>query len=129
NLVKAGHRVQGHDLNPAAVAAAAQAGVAAAGSVAAAAAGADIVITMLVAGRDVTALYREALLGAADPGTLFIDASTIDVESAREAHRLAASHGMAAIDAPVSGGVAGAEAGTLTFMAGGDEAALARARP
>src|ERR1700722_7473299 len=90
---------------------------------------AEIVITMLPAGRHVTALYQEALVGAVRPGTLLIDSSTIDMKAAQEAHRLAAQHGLAALDAPVSGGVGGAAAGTLTFMCGGDAAAFARAKP
>jgi 3-hydroxyisobutyrate dehydrogenase len=129
NLVRAGHRVQGFDLAPAAMQAAREQGITAVASVAEAARGAGVVVTMLVAGRDVTSLYQGGLLDQAQPGTLFIDASTIDVASARAAHELAASRGMASIDAPVSGGVAGAQAATLTFMVGGDEAAVERARP
>ena len=83
---------------------------------------------MLPAGRHVVAAY-EGLLAAAAPGTLFIDCSTIDVESARAAHAAAAAAGMASIDAPVSGGTGGAAAGTLTFMAGGSEADFTRAQP
>jgi 3-hydroxyisobutyrate dehydrogenase len=84
---------------------------------------------MLPAGRHVTLVYREALLDAARPGTLFIDSSTIDVASAREAHRLARSKSMASVDAPVSGGTGGAAAGTLTFMVGGQDEAVVPARP
>jgi 3-hydroxyisobutyrate dehydrogenase len=90
--------------------------------------GADCVITMLPAGRHVVAAYQD-LLPAAPAGALFIDSSTIDVASARTAHEAAAAAGMAALDAPVSGGVGGAVAGTLTFMVGGDPAAFARGRP
>ena len=129
NLIRAGHTVQGFDLAPAALQAAVAKGINAMTSAAEAARGAEVVITMLVAGRDVTSLYQGGLLDRAQPGTLFIDASTIDVASARAAHDLAGARGMASIDAPVSGGVAGAQAATLTFMVGGDAAAVARARP
>ncbi|MFD5697272.1 3-hydroxyisobutyrate dehydrogenase [Streptomyces lasiicapitis] len=130
NLVKAGHRVVGHDLVPDALDAAVAAGVEAAPSAVAAAAEADVVLTMLPAGRHVLALYQdEGLLAAARPGTLFVDCSTIDVADARTAHEAAVAAGHRAVDAPVSGGVMGAEAGTLTFMVGGDEAAFAQAEP
>ncbi|GGO49363.1 3-hydroxyisobutyrate dehydrogenase [Streptomyces lasiicapitis] len=130
NLVKAGHRVVGHDLVPKALDAAVAAGVEAAPSAVAAAAEADIVLTMLPAGRHVLALYQdEGLLAAARPGTLFVDCSTIDVADARTAHEAAVAAGHRAVDAPVSGGVMGAEAGTLTFMVGGDEDAFAQAEP
>lgn len=129
-LVAAGHRVIGYDLSAASLEAAARTGVEPAASAAATAAGADVVITMLPAGRHVLALYRdEGLLAAARPGTLFVDCSTIDVADARAAHEAAAAAGHQALDAPVSGGVTGAEAGTLTFMAGGGEAEFARAAP
>ncbi|MFE2375265.1 3-hydroxyisobutyrate dehydrogenase [Streptomyces sp. NPDC059398] len=130
NLVGAGHRVLGHDLMPELLATAVKAGVEAAGSSAEAAAVADVVITMLPAGRHVLGLYRaERLLAAARPGTLFIDCSTIDVADARGAHEAASAAGMRALDAPVSGGVVGAGAGTLTFMAGGGAAEFAEAEP
>ncbi|MDT0433884.1 MULTISPECIES: 3-hydroxyisobutyrate dehydrogenase [Streptomyces] len=128
NLVGAGHRVVGHDLVPAALEGAVAAGVHPAASAAEAVAGADIVLTMLPAGRHVLGLYDE-ILAAARPGTLFVDCSTIDVADARTAHRRAADAGMRGLDAPVSGGVVGAEAGTLTFMAGGGEAEFAEALP
>ncbi|MFI0263929.1 3-hydroxyisobutyrate dehydrogenase [Streptomyces sp. NPDC017056] len=130
NLVGAGHRVTGFDLVPEALAAAAGAGVEPAASAVAAVADADVVITMLPAGRHVLALYEDqGLLAAARPGTLFVDCSTIDVADARAAHEAAARAGQQALDAPVSGGVVGAEAGTLTFMAGGGAAEFARAEP
>ncbi len=130
NLVKAGHRVTGFDLVPEALAAAAEAGVEPAASATAAVADADVVITMLPAGRHVLALYEDGgLLAAARPGTLFMDCSTIDVADARAAHEAAVRAGHQALDAPVSGGVVGAGAGTLTFMAGGGEAEFARAEP
>ncbi|MGW5864959.1 3-hydroxyisobutyrate dehydrogenase [Streptomyces sp. NPDC055239] len=130
NLVKAGHRVLGHDLLPELLAEAVENGVVAAGSSTDAAAVADVVITMLPAGRHVLSLYQEeGLLAAARPGTLFIDCSTIDVADARSAHTAATAAGMRALDAPVSGGVVGADAGTLTFMAGGGDAEFAEADP
>ncbi|MFC8175252.1 3-hydroxyisobutyrate dehydrogenase [Streptomyces sp. NPDC057325] len=130
NLVKAGHRVLGFDLVPDLLAGAAAAGVEPAASAAEAAAEADVVVTMLPAGRHVLALYGEqGLLAAARPGTLFIDCSTIDVADARAAHEAVATAGHRALDAPVSGGVVGAEAATLTFMAGGGDAEFAAAEP
>ncbi|MFJ9407317.1 3-hydroxyisobutyrate dehydrogenase [Streptomyces sp. NPDC101393] len=130
NLVQAGHRVLGYDLAADSLAAATAAGVETAGSAPAAASGADVVITMLPAGRHVLALYRdEGLLAAARPGTLFIDCSTIDVADARRAHEAATAAGHRALDAPVSGGVVGAEAATLTFMTGGGAAEFAEAEP
>ncbi|MFF9315592.1 3-hydroxyisobutyrate dehydrogenase [Streptomyces sp. NPDC014748] len=128
NLAGAGHRVLGHDLVPAALEAAAVHGVEPAATAAGAVAEADVVLTMLPAGRHVLGLYDD-LLPAARPGALFVDCSTIDVAAARTAHERAAAAGMRSLDAPVSGGVVGAEAGTLTFMAGGGEAEFAEARP
>ena len=129
NLVKAGHIVQGFDVVPAANEAAATAGIKVAPSAMAAVRAADIVISMLPNGKSVLELYGTGILQAAAPGTLFIDSSTVDVASARAAHELAAAAGMASLDAPVSGGVGGASAGTLTFMAGGADDAFARAKP
>jgi len=128
NLVKAGHRVAGFDLVEALRASAAESGVAAATSARAAVAQADVVITMLPAGRHVVAVWAD-ILPAARGGALFIDCSTIDVDSARRAHEAAAAAGMASLDAPVSGGVGGAAAASLTFMAGGAEAAFAAGKP
>jgi 3-hydroxyisobutyrate dehydrogenase len=128
NLVRAGHEVRGYDVSEGQRSAAAAGGVAAAEGAVAAVVGADVVITMLPAGRHVLLVYAE-LLPAAAAGTLFVDCSTIDVDSARAAHGLAAQAGMASLDAPVSGGTGGATAGTLTFMAGGSDAAFARAEP
>lgn len=128
NLTKAGHRVRGHDLAPAAMETAAGAGVEPAASATEAVADADVVISMLPAGRHVLALYGD-ILTAARPGTLFVDCSTIDVADARAAHDRAVAAGMRALDAPVSGGVMGAEAATLTFMAGGEEPEFAEALP
>jgi 3-hydroxyisobutyrate dehydrogenase len=128
NLRRAGHAVRGFDLSPAANEAAMATGVDIAGSAAAAVQGADTVVTMLPAGKHVTACYAD-ILPVAAAGTLFIDCSTIDVASARAAHQAAAAAGMASVDAPVSGGVGGAQAGTLTFMAGGAQAAFDQAEP
>lgn len=128
NLVQAGLSVTGFDLVQDNLDQARDAGVGIAESGPQAVEGADVVITMLPAGSHVLAVYRE-LVPLADEGTLFIDCSTIDVDSSRQAHRLAADYQMLSIDAPVSGGVGGAEAGTLTFMAGGSKEAFARAEP
>ncbi|GGG32707.1 3-hydroxyisobutyrate dehydrogenase [Chelatococcus composti] len=128
NLVKAGHRVHGYDIVAASREAAAANGVAIAASAAEAVAASEVVITMLPAGKHVVAVWKE-ILPAARAGTLFIDSSTIDVESARRAHAMAHEAGMDAVDAPVSGGVGGAQAATLTFMAGGTDGAFARAKP
>jgi 3-hydroxyisobutyrate dehydrogenase len=128
NLVAAGHTVRGFDPVPAAAEAAASHGVQVLDSGAAAASGADVVITMLPHGDAVKRAYAE-LLPAVGEGTLFIDSSTISVDDAREVHALAASHGVAQLDAPVSGGVKGAVAGTLAFMVGGQGDAVERARP
>ncbi|WP_109110884.1 3-hydroxyisobutyrate dehydrogenase, partial [Azospirillum sp. TSO35-2] len=128
NLVKAGHQVHGFDLVPAAIDAATAAGVTIAPSPAAVAAAAEVVITMLPGGKHVLGVYGD-IVPAVKPGALLIDCSTIDVESARKAHALAAERGAASLDAPVSGGVGGASAGTLTFMAGGEAEAFERARP
>ncbi len=131
NLVTAGHTVQGFDLAPAALDAAAARGVNLAQSAAAAVAGADVVVTMLPSGRHVLAATtgEGGLFAAAEPGTLFIDSSTIDVASAGAFHEAAAAAGLPSLDAPVSGGVGGAEAGTLTFMCGGKPTAFAAAEP
>ncbi|KZS84105.1 3-hydroxyisobutyrate dehydrogenase [Mycobacterium persicum] len=128
NLVAAGHIVRAYDPVPAAVATAPAAGCAVCDSAADAVADASVVITMLPNGDVVKRCYAE-VLPAAQPGALFIDSSTISVDDAREVHALAASHGLAQLDAPVSGGVKGAAAGTLAFMVGGDADVLERARP
>ena len=129
NLSKAGHRVRGFDVVPAANEAAAKAGIIVAPSAVEAVQGASMVISMLPNGKLVLELYKSGILQAASPGTLFIDSSTIDIGSARAASVLAAEAGMASLDAPVSGGVGGAAAGTLTFMAGGGAEDFARAKP
>jgi len=131
NLLKAGHTVQGFDLMEDAVSRFVDNGGKAVGSLHEVASGADVIVTMLPAGQHVKSVYlgKDGLLAAADTGTLFIDSSTIDVETAREVAGAAQSSGMAMVDAPVSGGVGGAEAGTLTFMVGGSEDAFAKAKP
>ncbi len=130
NLIKAGHTVRGFDLVAESVKRAVAAGVTAADSAAAAAKGAEIVVTMLPAGRHVRqVLVDDGALAAAEMGTLFIECSTVDVATARDMHAAAEEAGMAMVDAPVSGGTAGAAAATLTFMVGGSDEAFARAEP
>ncbi|BCH24391.1 3-hydroxyisobutyrate dehydrogenase [Mesorhizobium sp. L-8-3] len=128
NLVKAGHTVQGFDLLPENLTVAREHGVTVMANAAAAVKHAEVVITMLPAGKHVLSVYEDIAAGA-PAGTLFIDCSTIDVESARKAHAIAARHKLLSIDAPVSGGTGGAAAGTLTFMAGGSREAFAKAEP
>ena len=128
NLVKAGHSVRGFDLSAASCEALAAAGGVAVGSVGEAVRGAEVVVTMLPAGAHVRAVLGE-VFGVAAAGALLIDSSTIDVATAREMAGVAEGRGFALLDAPVSGGTAGAAAGTLTFMVGGTEAAFARGRP
>ena len=128
NLVKAGHEVLGVDLVAALREAAAREGVGVANSAIEAVSRADVAITMLPAGKHVVAVWSE-VVGAAKQGALLIDSSTIDVESARRAHALAKGAGLLSIDAPVSGGVGGAMAASLTFMCGGAGDAFAVAKP
>src|ERR1700740_1020677 len=127
NLVAAGHVVRGFDPVPAAAAAAAAGGATIFDSAAEAVAEAEVVITMLPNGDVVRRCYAE-VLPAAQAGALFIDSSTISVNDSREVHSLAQSHGVSQLDAPVSGGVKGAVAGTLAFMVGGEETGLQRTR-
>ena len=128
NLVAAGHAVHGFDLVPALRATAEANGVTVRGSGTEAVEQADVVITSLPNGSVVTACYDE-VLPAAKPGTLFIDTSTISVDDARALNARATELGFAQLDAPVSGGVKGATAGTLAFMVGGADDAAERARP
>ncbi len=128
NLVKAGHQVSGFDLSQACLDIAKENGVELVNSVIEASVGKDVVITMLPAGHHVLSVYNE-VLDEANAGTLFIDCSTIDVDSSRTAHEKSKAAGMLSVDAPVSGGVGGASAGTLTFMAGGDLEAFEKAQP
>lgn len=128
NLVKGGHRVVGFDPVESAQVAAGEHGVEVVDAPSAAVADVDAVITMLPNGELVLATYDE-VLAAARPGTLFIDSSTIAVDDARQASARADAAGHRFLDAPVSGGVVGAEAGSLTFMVGGTEEDLEAARP
>lgn len=128
NLVKAGHTVQGFDPMPEAVAAAREAGVDVRESAADAVGGAEAVVTMLPNGRLVAATYADVLPAAAE-GTLFIDSSTISVDDARAVNAQAVAAGMRQVDAPVSGGVKGATAGTLAFMVGGTAEDFGAASP
>ena len=131
NLCRAGIKVRAFDLSRAAMDRAAEAGAQLVESADAAAAGAEIVVTMLPAGTHVLDVYFDTgkVARTATPGALFIDCSTIAVEDARTAHARAREAGFALVDAPVSGGVAAAEAGSLTFMVGGEVADFERARP
>lgn len=128
NLVKSGHAVTGFDLIAANNDAAASRGVTIATDAKAAVAEAEFVVTMLPAGAHVRAVWAD-VVSAAKPGTLFIDSSTIDVDSARAVHAIATDAGLRALDAPVSGGVGGAEAASLTFMCGGTVANFTAAQP
>ncbi|QPC92486.1 3-hydroxyisobutyrate dehydrogenase [Mesorhizobium sp. INR15] len=128
NLVKAGHTVHGFDLMPENLVVAREHGVVIMANALAAVKDADVVITMLPAGKHVLSVYED-IAPKAKSGALFIDSSTIDVESARKAHAIASKNGLLSIDAPVSGGTGGASAGTLTFMAGGSKDAFAAAEP
>ena len=131
NLVKAGHEVVGFDLSEPAVATASEAGLAIADNALAAAREAEVVISMLPAGEHARAVYLggDGVIAAVREGTLLIDCSTIDVATARAINDEASEAGVEMLDAPVSGGVAGAQGGTLTFMVGGSDSAFARAEP
>jgi len=129
NLAKAQHHVTAFDLSTAAVEAAVEKGAHKAASAAEAVKNAEIVVTMLPAGKHVREVYEKDVLPNVGKGTLLIDCSTIDVDSARHVAALAAKAGLEMVDAPVSGGVGGATAGTLTFMVGGGDAGFAKTRP
>lgn len=130
NLIKAGHDVTVYDLSIGAVELMVQVGATRAETANAAVADADVVVTMLPAGQHVRTVYLDdGILAHAKAGALLIDSSTIDVDSAKTVHAAAVAAGFSFIDAPVSGGTGGAEAGTLTFMCGGREDDMARARP
>jgi 3-hydroxyisobutyrate dehydrogenase len=131
NLLKAGHKVEGFDVNSAPVEKLVREGGASAASVKGAASRGDVVITMLPSGREVREVYLATggIIEAANSGTLLVDSSTIDVETARLVAAAAEARGLHMVDAPVSGGVVGAQAATLTFMVGGPEAAFVRAKP
>ena len=131
NLAKAGHEVKALDISKDALAKAVEAGCHAAKNAKDAVSSADVVVTMLPAGRHVKLVYAsdDGVFSYAKKGALFIDCSTIDVATARDVIGQAESNGFAMIDAPVSGGVGGAPAGTLTFMCGGTSEAFERAKP
>ncbi|MBY9067646.1 3-hydroxyisobutyrate dehydrogenase [Hyphomonas sp. WL0036] len=131
NLIKAGHTVAAFDLNAEAVSLASSKGARAADTVSDAVRDAEVVVSMLPAGKHVLSVYfgADGVAANAPKGAVLIDCSTIAVTDAREAHTKAEAAGFLMVDAPVSGGVAAAEAGTLTFMAGGEEAAFAKAEP
>jgi 3-hydroxyisobutyrate dehydrogenase len=128
NLVKAGHKVVGFDLVKTSLDQAKAGGAIIADSAAAAVKNADVVITMLPAGKHVVSVWSDIIASVAR-GALMIDCSTIDVESARQAHALAGKASVLSVDAPVSGGLGGATNATLTFMAGGGATAFAAAKP
>ena len=130
NLIKAGHDLKVFDLNEQTVQYVAQAGAKAADSAADAATEVEFVVTMLPVGANVRSVLQDAgVIDAVAPGTVLIDSSTIDVDTARAMHEVVAEAGYEFLDAPVSGGVGGAEAGTLTFMCGGDQKVFAKCRP
>src|SRR5216684_4274876 len=130
NLRKVGHSVAGFDVSAAAVEKLVAGGGTAADAIKAAASNVDAVISMLPSGSEVREVYLKAgVLDAITPDTLLIDCSTIDVDSARAVSVAAQEKGLAMLDAPVSGGVGGAQGATLTFMVGGSDAAFARAKP
>ena len=129
NLAKHGHDVRAFDLNAAALDKAQAAGCLPVATAAEAVAGAEAIVTMLPAGAHVESVYADAVFGHAEPSAILIDCSTIDVATARRVAETATAKGLAAVDAPVSGGIGAANAGTLTFMVGGAEDAFERARP
>jgi 3-hydroxyisobutyrate dehydrogenase len=129
NLAKAGHDVRAFDLSQEALERARKAGCLPVETARAAAEDAEAVVTMLPAGHHVAQVYEEGVFGVAAPGAVLIDSSTIDVATARRLSEAATAKGLLAVDAPVSGGIAGAAAGTLTFMVGGSAEAFAAAQP
>jgi 3-hydroxyisobutyrate dehydrogenase len=129
NLAKAGHEVRAFDLSEEALKAAVEHGCVRAGSTDEAVANAEVVITMLPAAQHVLDVHRNHVLGKAPASALLIDCSTIDVASARTIEEEAAKQGYTMVDAPVSGGIAAAAGGTLTFMVGGSDEAFERAKP
>ena len=131
NLCKAGHEVSAFDLNADAVGVAEEKGAKPAPSIAEAVSGAEVIVSMLPAGKHVLSVYfgEDGVAKNAPKGALFLDCSTISVEEAREAASQATAAGFDMVDAPVSGGTAAAEAGTLTFMVGGPDTAFEKAKP
>jgi 3-hydroxyisobutyrate dehydrogenase len=131
NLIKAGHQVEGLDVFPASVDKLKAAGGTAAANAKELASRCDVVVTMLPSGKEVRDIYLGAngIVDNANAGTVLIDSSTIDVDSARVVAKAAEAKGLLMVDAPVSGGVGGAQGGTLTFMVGGSDASFAKAKP
>ncbi len=129
NLAKAGHKVIAFDLAGEALARAGAAGCHPVSDPVQAVSDADVIVTMLPAGKHVASVYNDTVFGAAKSGTLLIDCSTIDVDTARKVASAAKERGLEAVDAPVSGGIAAANGGTLTFMVGGSAQGFARAEP
>src|SRR5947208_9940081 len=129
NLVKAGHEVHAFDLSKTALEKAVSNGCSRAPSAEKAVSGADAVVTMLPAGKHVLEVYEKSVFSAAPAGAILMDCSTIDVGTAREVEADASKRGIVMVDAPVSGGIAAADAGTLTFMVGGSDEGFDRARP
>jgi 3-hydroxyisobutyrate dehydrogenase len=129
NLVKAGHEVRAFDLSEAALAAAREAGCATFAAAKEACEGAEAVVSMLPNGAIVKQVYWDEVIGHAPEGAILLDCSTIDVATAREVIEVTEAHGYLMVDAPVSGGIAAANGGTLTFMVGGSDDAFARAEP
>ncbi|WP_284126615.1 3-hydroxyisobutyrate dehydrogenase [Parerythrobacter aestuarii] len=129
NLVKAGHAVQAFDLSETAIAHACEAGCTTFGSAKEAVEGVDAVVSMLPNGAIVKGVYTNEVIGHAPAGAVLLDCSTIDVATAREVIAAADAGGYEMVDAPVSGGIAAANGGTLTFMVGGTDSAFARAKP
>lgn len=129
NLAKAGHEVRAFDLSEEALARAVEAGCARASNAAEAVQGAEAVVTMLPAGKHVASVYENDVFPNATAGTLLLDCSTIDVATAKANAEAATAKGFVAVDAPVSGGIAAANAGTLTFMVGGTKEGFAGAEP
>lgn len=129
NLARAGHMVHAFDLSADALARAAAHGCSVAASAADAVKGAQAIVTMLPAGHHVQSVLVQSILPYAEPGTLMLDCSTIDVATARSLGKQADDAGLGFVDAPVSGGIAAADAGTLTFMVGGTDSAFAAAQP
>ena len=129
NLVKAGHDVNAFDLSPEALTRARDNGCAVFTSVREAVVGVDAVVSMLPNGKIVASVFENDILGHAPTGTILLDCSTIDVGTARSVTADAVAAGYDMVDAPVSGGIAAANGGTLTFMVGGTDAAFARAEP
>ncbi len=129
NLAKKGHDVRAYDLSAEALDRAKAAGCLPANSAADAAEGAEAIVTMLPAGKHVEQVYAESIFGSAPPSAILIDCSTIDVATAKRIAEAALAKGLQAVDAPVSGGIGAANAGTLTFMVGGSAEAFDRAQP